>query len=128
MVSLKLATSFKMTQFGIIVRPFPIEKVKMATSKEGQLSSRHITRLAANISLQNMKGLAQGYLDIDKNTRIKLLEENKGDPQAFNRDILEIWAENNPGRHQVDVGVILSFTFCQICITLIEKGSIFYSV
>ena len=82
-----------MTQFLILVRPFYTKKIKMATSKKGKLTSRHITRLAANISLQNMKGLAQGYLDIDKNTRIKLLEENKDDPQAFSRDILEIWAQ-----------------------------------
>ena len=78
---------------------------EMATSKKGNLTTRHITRLAANISLQDMKGIAQGYLDIDKKTIAKLLEENENDLQAFNRDILEKWAENNQGGDQVQVSI-----------------------
>ena len=50
-----------------------------------------------------MKGIAEGYLDIDNRIIKKLLEENKDDPEAFNRDIFVKWADRNPGDERVKV-------------------------
>ena len=87
----------------------------MATSGKQKLTSRHITRLAAKISLQNMKGIAQGYLDIDKKIIAKLSEVNKNDVHAFNRDVLEMWAENNQGGDQIEVSIMrLCYKHCMI--------------
>ena len=75
----------------------------MTTSDPDQLTRKQIVRLAAAISADNMAAIAEGYMDIDDVTIKNLQYENKGQAQAFNRDIIKYWKCKNP-HNQVQVG------------------------
>ena len=68
-----------------------------------QLTNRQIVRLAAAISADNMTSIAEGYMDISPET-VKNIRRDAGDSQAFNRDILRIWANSNP-ENQIQVSI-----------------------
>ena len=57
---------------------------------------RQIVRLGASISLSAMKSFAQGYLDISSETIKSHIATHKDDFHAFNRDMIELWANKNP--------------------------------
>ena len=71
-------------------------KIKMATDGDiGQLTPRQIVRLARTISADNMAAIAEGYMDIDEVT-IKHTERDTTNAEAFNREIIKLWAYKNP--------------------------------
>ena len=75
----------------------------MATA--GELTNRQIVRIGENISIIAMKTIAQEFLDINPE-KIKSLEvQHQMDPGAFNRNIIEIWANRNPGSQQISVNM-----------------------
>ena len=74
----------------------------MATGRNNDLSERKVVQLAAAISVNAMKTIAEGYLDIAPET-VKTAEENRGDAEAFNREIIRYWRNRNPGPDQVEV-------------------------
>ena len=79
------------------------------------LTPRQIVRLARTISADNMAAIAEGYMDIDEVT-IKHTERDTTNAEAFNREIIKIWANKNPkNRAQVSqeysARVIVSFVF-----------------
>ena len=53
-----------------------------------QLTHRQIVRLATAISDHNMAAIAEGYMDISDETIKNVKYENKGNPEAFNREII----------------------------------------
>ena len=68
----------------------------------GQLTPRQIVRLARTISADNMASIAEGYMDIDEVT-IKHTERDTTNAEAFNREIIRLWANKNCGPEQVKV-------------------------
>ena len=89
----------------------------------GQLTPRQIVRLARTISADNMAAIAEGYMDIDEGT-IKHTERDTTSAEAFNREIIKLWANKNP-KNQVQVSqeysarVIVSFVLFPFCIGLV---------
>ena len=55
----------------------------------GQLTRKQIVRLAAAISADNMAAIAEGYMEISDEIIKNLQYENKGQAQAFNREIIK---------------------------------------
>ena len=77
----------------------------MASKKHGELTNQQIVRLGVEISTQAMESFAKGYLDIS-DARVKSLkEEHKHNTDAFNRDLITIWAYRNSDENQVEVSV-----------------------
>ena len=70
---------------------------------DGWLKYRQIERLASNVFARDMESLALGYLDLSEETVKSLRYENRGDREAFKRDILRKWANKNSGPDQVKV-------------------------
>ena len=68
----------------------------MATGGASErLTPRQIVRLARTISADNMAAIAEGYMDIDEVT-IKHTERDTTNAEAFNREIIKLWANKNP--------------------------------
>ena len=75
----------------------------MATGEDsGQLTRRHIVRLASAISADSMEAIAEGYMDINRET-VNNIRRDETNSEAFNREIIRYWANKNPGRNQVNV-------------------------
>ena len=62
-----------------------------------QLTPKQIVRLAAAISANNMRAIAEGYMDIDDTTIKNLQYKNKDNAEAFNREIIRRWTSRNTG-------------------------------
>ena len=73
---------------------------------KGQFTRKQIVRLAANISLNNMAAIAEGYMDISEETIKNIKYENKDDAQACNREIKEYWWNQNTSGDQILVSPI----------------------
>ena len=77
--------------------------------EEGQLTNRQYVQLGRAIASPDMESIALGYLNIDK-ARIKSLKtEHRENTEAFNRDIIELWANKNPDSNGVKVGFYFLF-------------------
>ena len=74
----------------------------MATGGSGQLTGSQIARLAAAISAGAMGAIAEGYLNLEAETVKNIQHENRGNAEAFNKDIIRRWGNKNPG-NQVEV-------------------------
>ena len=75
----------------------------MASKEDGQqLTRKQIVRLGAAISADNMVAIAEGYMNIDDVTIKNIQYENKGQAEAFNRDVIKYWTHKNPD-NQVQV-------------------------
>ena len=68
-----------------------------------QLTNRQIVRLAAFIPADNMAAIAEGYMNISDETVKNFRYENRGQAQAFNREIITFWINTNPGPNQAEV-------------------------
>ena len=68
-----------------------------AEKKDEILTSRQIMMVAAEISVKNMKILAEEYLKLPKGLIDQLAAEveNKNDAEEFKRTILRRWANMN---------------------------------
>ena len=75
----------------------------MATEESHHLSNSNVVQLAAAIAAKDMKTIAEGYLDIPPETVKNIQYENGWDAQAFNRDVIRHWANENSGPEQVKV-------------------------
>ena len=76
----------------------------MATEESHHhLSNSNIVQLAHEIAAKDMKMIAEGYLDIAPETVKNIQYENGWDAQAFSRDIIRHWANENSGPEQVKV-------------------------
>ena len=83
----------------------------MATGGDpDQLTRKQIVRLAAAISADSMASIAEGYMDISDETIKNLQYENKGQAQAFNRDVIKHWMYGNSGPTQIQVNTSKSFS------------------
>ena len=67
----------------------------------GRLTPLQIVCLARTISADNMAAIAEGYMGIDEVT-IKHTERDMTNSEAFNREILKLWANKN-AKNQVQV-------------------------
>ena len=78
----------------------------MACSSGGEkgITPRQTVRLAAAISAGNMAAIAEGYMNISDETIKNKKFENKDDAEAFNREILKYWINQNSGPNQAKVG------------------------
>ena len=81
----------------------------MATGGSYDLSNKNIVQLAAAVAAKDMRTIAEGYLDISPDSVKNTEDENKGESQAFNREILRYWKNRNSGPDQVKV--ILNILF-----------------
>ena len=73
---------------------------------KGQLLTRkQIVSLAAAISADNMAAIAEGYMDISNETVKNLQYENRGQAEAFNREVIRLWKNQNP-HDQVQVNIV----------------------
>ena len=68
-----------------------------------QLTNRQIVRLAASISVDNMAAIAEGYMNVSGETIKNFQYENRGQAQAFNREIIKFWVITNPAPNQAEV-------------------------
>ena len=75
----------------------------MATRGDWSLAASEIAQLAEAISSTNMTTIAIRYLDIDPETTESLREKHRGNTEAFNRDIIQRWANMNSGPNQLEV-------------------------
>ena len=78
---------------------------KTTGQASGNLTSRHIVRLAAALPVDKMAEIAEGYMDIDGETIRNMKVKNKDDDDAFSREIIIHWTKNNP-EDQVQVDII----------------------
>ena len=53
-----------------------------------QLTQKQIFRSATAISVDNMAAITEGYMDISDKSIKNVKYENKGNPEAFNREII----------------------------------------
>ena len=77
------------------------ERARM--NKEGLLTNEYIVQLGRAISSPDMESIAVGYFKIDEETIKNLRYEHRGNAEAFNRGVLKLWANQNPGSDQVEV-------------------------
>ena len=77
--------------------------LKMATGGDLTLADREIEDLAQIIVMKHMATIAINYLELPYETveNLKLIRQN--DYVAFNRDLLVLWRNKNPGIDQVQV-------------------------
>ena len=88
-----------------------VQSTKMTSKEMGrQLTQSQIVSLATMTSITNMMVIAEGYMDISDETIKNLQYENKGQAEAFNREIIKYWAKKNPV-DQVQVHIIGYFLF-----------------
>ena len=71
--------------------------------EQGRLTNVHIVPLAREISCQNMESIALGYLGFDQDVIDSLKTAHRENVEAFNRDILRRWANQNGGNNKVQV-------------------------
>ena len=83
------------------------DEITSVDKRYAQLTNAQYVRLARVISSDNMESIALGYLSIEKETIRNLRYENRDNAEAFNRNVLEKWANMNPGPDQVKVGMYL---------------------
>ena len=72
---------------------------------EGHVSRKQIVRLASAISADKMTAIAEEYMGIEPETVKNLQYENSGKAEAFNRDVLRLWANKNSGPTQIQVDI-----------------------
>ena len=76
----------------------------MATGGRSEpLIEVQISKLVESISNRNVQGIAIFYLGLDDKTLVRLKNKNRGDLDAFSRDIFLHWADKNSGPDQVKV-------------------------
>ena len=63
---------------------------------QGRLTPAQIAHLAREISCQNMESIALCYLGFDKDIVDSLKVEHRSNMEAFGREILHRWANQNP--------------------------------
>ena len=68
-----------------------------------KLTNKQLVRLASSISADNMAAIAEGYMNISDEIVKNFRYENRGQAQAFNREIIKFWANTNPGANQAEV-------------------------
>ena len=83
-----------------------ITRVMASRMEKGQkLTRKQIVCLASAISANNMAAIAEGYMDIDDVTIKNLQYENKDNAEAFNREVIKLWKNQNPD-DQIQVNII----------------------
>ena len=100
----------------------PFKKRKMATGGDLTLTDTQIEDLAQIIVSKHMATIAIKYLGIPQETVENLRRDRQGDSIAFNRDVLVLWRNKNPGVNQVQVSI---FTARK---RSFEQGNIFTGV
>ena len=75
----------------------------MAAKGNVKLTNRQRVRLGRSITKPNMKSIALGYLDLEKETIKNIESENQDDAESFNRDVIEKWEYKNSDGDQVKV-------------------------
>ena len=93
--------------------------------KGQELTRKQIVRLASAISADNMASIAEGYMDIDDATIKNLQYENKCNAEAFNREIIKRWKNQNPG-NQVEVNIMDLTTVIKISKLNSKKMPLFF--
>ena len=76
--------------------------------EQGQITPADCAHLARNISSEEVESIALCYLGFDEAT-IKNIRRDAGNSEAFSREVIQIWANKNPGENQKQVG-----TRCQL--------------
>ena len=86
-------------------------QVKRRKIETGDLRDHEIEDLAQVIVSKHMATIAIKYLEIPYETveNLKLMKQN--DYQGFNRDLLILWRNKNPGINQVQVRLFHNFDF-----------------
>ena len=89
--------------------------------EQGGLTNAHIVSLGREISCQNIESIALGYLGFDQDVIDSLKSAHRENTEAFNRDILRRWANQNPGNDQVQVALFLSLSLMGTTEELLTK-------
>ena len=74
-----------------------------ARENDNKLTNYQLVGLGRSITKQNMKSIALGYLDLDKETIKNIESENQNDVESFNRDVIEKWQYKDSDTDQVKV-------------------------
>ena len=75
----------------------------MATEQTSvQLMGEQVVSLAAAIPINEMRAIAEGYMGFSAESVKNLLDDNKGQAEAFNREVIRKWANKNP-ENQIQV-------------------------
>ena len=77
---------------------------------ENHLTSRQIVRLADTISSDSMKKIARDYMKLGLEDIVSIKDENKGNKQAFVRDILRQWRSRSSSSDRVKVNLFRSIS------------------
>ena len=84
----------------------PFQKRKMATGGDLTLTDQDIEDLAQIIVMKHMATIAIKYLELPYETVENLKLIRQGDYAAFNRDLLVLWRNKNPGINQSQVSIL----------------------
>ena len=79
------------------------ESICMEVTTELKVTDRQIEDLSQAIATKHMATIAIKYLGIPQVTVDNLRRDRQGDSTAFNRDLLVLWKNKNPGINQVQV-------------------------
>ena len=71
----------------------------MATGGDWTLDDSTIAQLAADISINDMVTVAESYMKISPQKIKNLRDENRGNAEAVNREIIRAWIYRFPGPH-----------------------------
>ena len=82
--------------------------------EQGRLTNPQIVRLARSISCSCMESIALGYLNVEKGIVESMKAAHRENTEAFNRNILHRWANQNGGNDHVQVNN--NYFYCNIVI------------
>ena len=71
--------------------------INMAAGGDFTLNGEDVVKLAAAIAANDMKMIAEGYMDIASETIKNIQYETGWDAEALNREIIRLWANKNWG-------------------------------
>ena len=108
----------------------PFKKRKMATGGDLTLTDTQIEDLAQIIVSKHMATIAIKYLGLPQETVENLRSIRHNDYAAFNRDLLVLWRNKNPGINQVQVSIFtarkrsLDNIFTGVCQQFCSQGGV----
>ena len=83
---------------------------------DGDLTDSQIEGLAREMEARSMASIAIKDLGIGIETVNNLKLIRQGDYIAFNRDLLVLWRNKNPGSSQVQVSLFYNFEYFKKCL------------
>ena len=86
----------KVTDILGVVSPEKASPLNIQDNQSVVVTLKQIVRLAAVISAENMKSIAEGYMNIESETVQNIWQENQGKAEPFYRALIHHWMQQTP--------------------------------